>query len=99
MQRLFTTFAGSWLGFGLLVQRLVTGIPLLHDGIGLFKETPTTATIAAQAMGAVPGISIMMGLWTPVAGALIVAVEMWTLSYIQAIRGRQSYYRHLGPRW
>lgn len=78
MQRLFTTFAGSWPGFGLLVQRLVTGIALLHDGIGLFKETPTTATIAAHAIGAVLAIFIMMGLWTPVAGALIVAVEMWT---------------------
>ena len=78
MQRLFTTFASSWPGFGLLVQRLVTGIALLHDGIGLFKETPTTATIAAQAMRAALAIFIMMGLWTPVAGALIVAVEMWT---------------------
>jgi hypothetical protein len=55
---------------------LVTGIALLHDEFGLFKETPTTATLAAQAMGTVLATSIMMGLWTPVAGALIVAVEM-----------------------
>jgi uncharacterized membrane protein YphA (DoxX/SURF4 family) len=57
---------GSWPGFGLLVQRLATGIALLHDGIEPFTETPMTATITAQAMGAVLAIFIMMGLWTPV---------------------------------
>jgi uncharacterized membrane protein YphA (DoxX/SURF4 family) len=55
---------------------LVTGIALLHDGIGLFKETPATATVIAQVTGAVLAIFMMMGLCTPVAGALIVAVEM-----------------------
>ena len=78
MQRLFTTFADGWPGFGLLFQRLVTGIVLLHHGTALFKETPTAATIALQALGAVLAIFIMIGLWTPVAGALSAAVEVWT---------------------
>jgi uncharacterized membrane protein YphA (DoxX/SURF4 family) len=78
LQRLFTTFADGWPGFGLLVQRLVTGIALLHDGIVLFKETPATASIAPQAMGAILAIFIMIGLWTPLAGALIAAIEVWT---------------------
>jgi putative oxidoreductase len=78
LQRLFTTFADGWPGFGLLFQRLVTGIVLLHDGTALFKETPTAATIAPQAMGAVLAIFIMIGLWTPIAGALSAAVEVWT---------------------
>lgn len=78
MQRLFTTFADGWPGFGLLVQRLVTGIALLHDGVVLLKETSTAAGIVPQAMGAILAVFIMIGLWTPVAGALIAAVEVWT---------------------
>ena len=77
MQRLFSTFANGWPGFGLLVQRLVTGIALLHDWMVLFKETPTAATIAPQSIGAVLAILIMCGLWTPVTGTLIAAVEVW----------------------
>ena len=79
MQRLFTTFADSWPGFGLLVQRLVTGIALLHDGTVLFKKTATAATIAPHAMEAALAIFIMIGLWTPFAGALIAVVEVWTV--------------------
>jgi putative oxidoreductase len=78
LQRLFTTFADGWPGFGLLFQRLVTGIVLLHHGTALFKETPTAATIAPQVMGAVLAIFIIIGLWTPAAGAVIAAVEVWT---------------------
>ena len=77
MQRLFTTFADSWPGFGLLVQRLVTGIVLLHKVE--FKEPAVAATITPEAMGAVLAIFIVIGLWTPVAGALIAAVELWTV--------------------
>ena len=77
MQRLFTTFADSWPGFGLLVQRLVTGIVLLHKVE--FKEPAVAATITPEAMGAVLAIFIMIGLWTPVAGALIAVVELWTV--------------------
>jgi putative oxidoreductase len=77
LQRLFTTFAESWPGFGLLVQRLVTGIVLLHNAP--LKEAPGDATIAPEAMGAILAIFIMIGLWTPLAGALIAAVEVWTI--------------------
>jgi hypothetical protein len=77
LQRLFSTFANGWPGFGLFVQRFVTGIALLHDWMVLFKETPTAATIAPQATGAVLAILIIFGLWTPVTGALVAAVEVW----------------------
>jgi putative oxidoreductase len=67
------------LGLGLLVQRFVTGIALLHNGVVLFKQTPPAAIIAPQATGAVLAIFIMLGLWTPLAGALIVVVEAWPI--------------------
>lgn len=78
LQRLFTTFADGWPGFGLLVQRLITGLALLHDAIVLFKEASTAAGIAPPAVGAILAIFIMIGLWTPIAGTLIAAVEVWT---------------------
>jgi putative oxidoreductase len=77
LQRLFSTFANGWPGFGLFVQRWVTGIALLHDWIVRFKETPAAATITPQAIGTVLAILIICGLWTPVTGALIAAVEVW----------------------
>jgi len=79
LQRLFTTFADSWPGFGLLVQRLVTGFALLHDGVLQFRDPPMVTPIAPQALEAVLAIFIMIGLWTPIAGALIAAVEVWSV--------------------
>ena len=77
MQRLFTTFAGGWPGLGLLVQRLVAGILLLHQGIVLCKETTAAAILSPQVLGAVLALFIMIGLWTPIAGVLIAGVEVW----------------------
>jgi hypothetical protein len=79
LQRLFTTFAGSWPGFGLLLQRLVTGIALLHDGIVLFKEMYPITTTALHLIGALLAIFFMLGLWTPLVGTLIAAVEVWSV--------------------
>jgi putative oxidoreductase len=79
MQRLFTTFANGWPGFGLLIQRLVTGIALLHNGVALLREMPATERIVPEVSGAVLGLLILAGLWTPVVGALVAAVELWTV--------------------
>jgi len=77
LQRLFTTFANGWPGCGLLVQRLVAGIALLHDAGVLFRGQHLTAATSPQAIGAVLAIFVMIGLWTPLAGALVAAVEVW----------------------
>jgi putative oxidoreductase len=76
LQRLFSTFASSWPGFGLLLQRLVTGIALLNNGIAQLK-TPAAGLMIPEISGAVLGLFIVAGLWTPVVGALIAAVEFW----------------------
>lgn len=79
MQRLFSTFANGWPGSGLLIQRLVTGTALLHGGMIVFGETTRAATIAPHATAAGLAFFILVGLWTPVAGALIATVELWTI--------------------
>ena len=75
MQRLFTTFADGWPGAGLLIQRLITGIALLHQGTVLLKGTSSDGLILLEIAGLVSGIFILIGLWTPAAGALVAAVE------------------------
>ena len=77
MQRLFTTFAGGWPGFGLLVQRAATGVALLHNGFATLEKLPAGGPIVPEMAGAVLGMLILAGLWTPVAGGLIAAVEFW----------------------
>lgn len=76
MQRLFSTFANGWPGFGLLIQRLVTGIALLHHAIAQL-ETPAAGLMIPKMTGAILGLFILAGLWTPLVGALVAAVELW----------------------
>jgi putative oxidoreductase len=76
LQRLFSTFANGWPGAGLLIQRVFTGIALLHNGI-VQLEAPRAGLMIPEATGAVLGLFILAGLWTPVVGALVVPVEFW----------------------
>ena len=78
MQRLFSTFANGWPGFGLLVQRVFAGIALLHGGRAQL-ETPTAGLVMPEITGAILGLFILAGLGTPFAGSLIVGVEFWTI--------------------
>ena len=77
MQRLFSTFAGGWPGVGLLLQRLATGTVLLYQVlICLFGATPC-ALVVPEAVGAVAGAFLLVGLWTPVAGTVVAMAHGW----------------------
>jgi putative oxidoreductase len=69
VQRLFSTFADGSPGVGLLLLRLVTGAALIHFGISSIREGPPL-TFALQIIGIASAISLLMGFFTPVAGAL-----------------------------
>ena len=77
MQRLFSTFANGWPGFGLLIQRLVLGIALLYHGIALLRGVPAVEPIVPELTGSVLGLFILAGLWTPAVGALVAVVQVW----------------------
>jgi len=79
LQRLFSTFADGWPGIGLLLQRLVTGTVLLHQGIARSFEATPCALIVPQAVGAIAGMLLLIGLWTPVAGTLVAIGAGWLL--------------------
>ena len=77
LQRLFSTFANGWPGIGLLLQRLVTSAVLLYSAVAHLKEPPEFASITPQMLGAVAGVLLLVGLWTPVVGVAVALLEAW----------------------
>jgi len=70
MQRLFSTFADGRPGFGLLIQRLLAGAVLLYC-------LAATSVAPPQVIGALAGVLLVAGLWTPVAGVVMACAEAW----------------------
>jgi putative oxidoreductase len=77
VQRLFSGFADGWPGRGLLLLRLLTGAALIQFGIANLREGPPLTTAVLQITGVGAGILLLIGLWTPVAGALAAIVKVW----------------------
>jgi putative oxidoreductase len=73
MQRLFTTFPDGWPGAGLLLLRIVLGIPVILDFVSAVSDgsVPTAAWLRLGAL--VPATLVLLGIWTPL-GALLQAV-------------------------
>ena len=77
MQRLFSTFASGWPGGGLFAQRLLLGFTQVYCFFACVNATPVCGTVVPQSIGALAGILILAGLWTPVAGILVAIMEAW----------------------
>jgi hypothetical protein len=77
LQRLFSTFANGWPGIGLLLQRILTTTALVHFGIHYLGEASPSASVVPQLIAAGAGALLLVGLWTPLAGALVAILEMW----------------------
>ena len=77
MQRLFSTFADGWPGRGLLIQRVLVGGGLLYRDFTCLRATPVCRLGVYQTIGALAGLLLIAGLWTPFAGVLAGAVEAW----------------------
>lgn len=77
MQRLFSTFADGWPGGGLLLQRILAGGVLVYCGALSLTKALHFELAVPQIFGAVAGVLILAGLWTPVAGTVAAAVELW----------------------
>jgi len=77
VQRLFSTFADGWPGGGLFTQRLLLGAVLLYSCVGCLNAKPVCGTLVPQSIGAIAGVLLLAGLWTPVAGVLTAIVEAW----------------------
>ncbi len=75
MQRLFSTFADGRPGAGLLLQRLLVGGALLY----CVTDGSMGAVGAPQVIGALAGVLLIAGLWTPVAGMVAASAEAWSV--------------------
>jgi len=73
VQRLFSTFAGGPPGAGLLIQRLLVGGALVYSAVAASDGTAA----APQVIGALSGLLLIAGLWTPVAGVFAACAEAW----------------------
>jgi uncharacterized membrane protein YphA (DoxX/SURF4 family) len=70
-------FPYGWPGRGLLLLRLGVVAILTHDGIRAWMGAPQRESIALQAVAAITGVFLLVGLWTPVAGAIVALSEIW----------------------
>ena len=77
LQRLFSTFANGWPGRGLLLQRLVAAAVLFYSAIAHLGQTIPLESTVLRMTGAGAGILLLVGLWTPVIGALVAGLELW----------------------
>jgi putative oxidoreductase len=77
VQRLFSSFADGWPGAGLLLLRLLAGSGLLYGGFVSSRYALNTAQMVLPVLAAASGAMLVMGLFTPFAGIMAVAVEIW----------------------
>jgi putative oxidoreductase len=77
MQRLFSTFADGWPGAGLLLQRLLVGATLVYFDFACLSVTPVCGFAVMKSIGALAGVLLIAGLWTPIVGILMAGVETW----------------------
>lgn len=57
-------------------MRLVAGIALLDQAVAKLRIASPIETILLAVVGASVGILLLAGLWTPIAGALVVVIEL-----------------------
>jgi putative oxidoreductase len=76
MRRLYSTFAGSWPGAGLLLLRLVVGsVVLAGAGSKVWSAAPLETTLISASLAG-SGLLLIAGLWTPLAGTAVAAIEI-----------------------
>ena len=83
MQRLFSTFPGGLPGAGLVLLRAAAAIPLVYAGL-LTVASSSPAILEVVTAGA--AILLLIGLWTPLAGALIAVAELGLAVLHTAVR-------------
>jgi putative oxidoreductase len=80
VQRLFSTFPEGWPGTGLVFLRAIMAVPLVQFGAGPLPLTAPSSVIL-QLLAAVCSALLIVGLWTPVAGALMALSELCLLLF------------------
>jgi putative oxidoreductase len=69
-------FPNGWPGAALLLLRLVASILLIYDGVVALRTGPDLQTTILQSLAIGAGTLLLFGLWTPIAGSLVILVEV-----------------------
>src|SRR5260370_6838538 len=69
-------FPNGWPGAALLLLRLVAGILLIYDGGVALRTGPDLQATILQSAAIGAGTLMILGLWTPIAGTLVILVEV-----------------------
>jgi putative oxidoreductase len=77
MQRLFSNFANGWPGKGLLIQRAMLAAILAYGLITNLEKPSHFPAILIHVLAACAGLLLLIGLWTPIAGAVLSFIELW----------------------
>jgi len=77
LRRLFSTFARGWPGIGLLLLRLITAVALINQGASRLLVGASGGMIILSLLTLATAISLLAGLWTPIAGFLALTIELW----------------------
>jgi uncharacterized membrane protein YphA (DoxX/SURF4 family) len=75
LRRLFSTFATGLPGLGLLLMRVVVGISLIYGGVIGLEGDGSSLLLVLSVLLIGGGFLLLIGLWTPIAGTLVVAIE------------------------
>jgi len=69
-------FPNGWPGAALLLLRLVAGMLLIYDGVVTLRTSPDLQGTILQSLAIGSGTLLILGLWTPIAGTLLILVEV-----------------------
>jgi putative oxidoreductase len=86
LRRLYSTFAGGWPGFGLILMRLVVGLALVSNAGSALLSSPAIPMAILSVLLAAAAILLIVGLFTPIAGTLVALIESCRLVTIPADR-------------
>ena len=77
MRRLFSSFARGWPGIGLLLLRIASAGFLITYGVEQCRAGLPTGSLIVGLFAIVDGVFLATGLWTPIAGPLVIALSTW----------------------
>jgi putative oxidoreductase len=80
LRRLFWTFATGVPGAGLLVMRVVAAAALGFNAVNSLSNQLHIGSGMITVLQMAAGLLLLAGLWTPIAGLLVVALEVWLLA-------------------
>ena len=59
------------------MQRLLVAIVQVYSFFACMNAAPLGWTVVPQSIGALGGVLMLVGLWTPVVGVLVTIMETW----------------------